>query len=241
MPEAAHNDVSITIEGIMVLGFTNRTGIVKCTLGVPETDDQHQFQLKYVTSDGATVIKPITARSSVSLIGPGASAGVGKVTVFNQKAIDWKDDFFHKDNSGFLAGYKFQKCLEVFNGEFKVETSAKAEFRTGTSGPVRPREVVEKASLVIQAAGNQQVVFVHDGEMIILTDKRDIEITNICTEKCVSDDFQFYYCVFDVPREKRLHAKRVRFLGPGRDYKLSINLPCWFVVYDEPTSGPFEP
>lgn len=75
--------------------------------------------------------------------------------------------------------------------------------------------------------------------MIVLTDKLNIEITNICTQKCVSDDFQFYYYVFDVPEEKRLHAKRVRFLGPGSDDKLSINLPCWFVVYDDPPSGHF--
>jgi hypothetical protein len=243
MSEAAHHDVSITVEGIMVLGFIPTDGITKCTIGIPQTDDRHKYVLRYVTSGCAAECKPITARSSISLVGPGASAGVGKADGFNDVAIDWNDDFFHDDDDEFLPQYKFEKCLEVNNGMFSVKTPAAAEFRTGNSHVVRQKTVAEEVELLIQAARYQRVVFVNDSEVIDLTDKRRIEITNICSEDCFSDDFQddfqSYYSVFAVPEEKRLHATRIKSLG--RNFIKSINLPCWLVVYDNPPSGPFEP
>lgn len=248
-------DVIITFEGIMILSF-NQTART-CTIGVPPTDERHEFLLMVKDSGGMTKEMLIRKRASIALVDSSGQrpADVSKPATFFNTVIDFGSAKFHPGFT-FRTPYKHRHRLQINNGTFDVVAGSvvsRATFkRNGTLHDTR--DVARKVKLTIPVGAGQQVIFSDNGGSINLEPSSQIDIINICpTVECLNlpPDFLHYYNALNIGANQQMVPDNPPFSAVGGSTpdqsdpilfsrKFSPGLPCWLGGYDEPP-GPNPP
>src|SRR5215475_1459655 len=193
-------EVVIYFEGIMVLSFDE--GETRCFIGVPPTDNRHEFVLR--VNGSPTQIAKISRIGVYDANGQPIPAKVRRQSNFfsPNTVIDFKSAKFHPGKKfKFKRGNVHRHRLDIFNGEFGFDDHDilhGAKFKLGVSStthdPSRTRDVVARVKLTIPIddVGWERVIFKNGGSELILDPGRRITITNIC-EKCdgKNPDFEF--------------------------------------------------
>lgn len=230
--------ITIELAGIMVLSFNGKE---KCTIGIPPTDDRHEFLL---TADGRSHL--IGKRSSLAVVDAKHErlpARVTKQVGFFDAVIDFKSADFHPE-LGFREGYTHRQRLEIFNGHFEVGRIVPARFRHGAAEFDLTRGVAESIKLIVPVENYQRVVFTDVNGEIDLQPGQQISITNKCNrEGCSGEpDFQYHYRAFDVAYDQQRipvieKLPSLETSGKGTA-SCARKLPCWLGGYEESPEQP---
>ena len=230
--------ITIELAGIMLLSFNGKE---KCTIGIPPTDDRHEFLL---TVDGRPHL--IGKRSSLAVVDTTHEhlpARVTKQVGFFDAVIDFKSVDFHPELT-FREGYAHRQRLEIFNGHFEVGRIVPARFQRGTAELDLTRGVAESLKLIVPVGDSQRVVFTDVNGEINLQPGQQISITNKCNhESCDGEpDFQFHYRAFDVAYDQQ-RIPVIEKLPSSETSSKGITgcarkLPCWLGGYEESPEQP---